>query len=82
MEPPAAREVIVEVFPADGVELEIEGALTTPFVGTLDIEQQYERVITEAVRDELFIPDDTPIVVLIKDDGEIIRRIEQPKRPE
>ncbi|WP_158835567.1 hypothetical protein [Streptomyces sp. NRRL S-350] len=78
----APREVNVEVVPAEGYELEIKGALSCPFVSTDDMEQQYERVITDLVRDELFIPDDAPLVVIVTDESGGLRRIEQPKRPE
>ncbi|WP_371517976.1 hypothetical protein [Kitasatospora sp. NBC_01300] len=81
MEPPAAREVRVEVVPADGYQLEIEGALSDPYVTTDDMNRYYEEVIADSVRRELFIADDVPLVLLVTDEDGELRRIEQSKKP-
>lgn len=75
---PTPREVNVEIVPADGYELEIEGALSIPFVSSEDVDKHHDAVVAECVRAELFIPDDVPLVLVITDpDGEL-RRVEQP----
>ncbi|MEU8517400.1 hypothetical protein AB0C76_38370 [Kitasatospora sp. NPDC048722] len=80
--PKVPREVNVEVVPATGYELEIEGAHVFPFVSEDDMERFPDRVITDLVRDELSLDDDVPLVVIIKDEGGDLRRIEQPRRVE
>ncbi|MFC5668254.1 hypothetical protein ACFP3U_35485 [Kitasatospora misakiensis] len=75
------REIRVEVVPAVGYELEIEGALHIPFVSAADVEEHFEDVIAEAVRRNVFIADDVPLVLLVTDEHQELRRIEQPVRP-
>ncbi|MFF7990308.1 hypothetical protein ACFZDG_11020 [Kitasatospora xanthocidica] len=79
---PTPREVAVEVVPAEGFELEIEGALTAPFVTADDMNRWFERTVADVVRDELFIPDDAPLVLIVTDEHGAVRRIEQAKRTE
>ncbi|MFJ8437280.1 hypothetical protein ACIQ9P_38915 [Kitasatospora sp. NPDC094019] len=78
---PRAREVRVEVVPAVGYELEIEGALHTPFVSAVDVEKHFETAVADAVRRNLFIADDVPLVLLVTDESEELRRIEQAAAP-
>ncbi|WP_406113264.1 hypothetical protein [Kitasatospora purpeofusca] len=78
---PRAREVRVEVVPAVGYELEIEGALTVPFVSAADVEEHFDDVIADVVRRNLFLADDAPLVLLVTDEHEELRRIEQAAAP-
>ncbi|MFJ9771832.1 hypothetical protein ACIRVF_11360 [Kitasatospora sp. NPDC101157] len=78
---PVPREVRVEVVRAEGYELEIEGALSFPFVTEEDMSRHPEEVIAEEVRRELFIPDYVPLVVLVTEDDGELRRIEFPATP-
>ncbi|WP_405004832.1 hypothetical protein OHV13_11525 [Kitasatospora purpeofusca] len=78
---PRPREVPMEVVPAVGYELEIEGALTVPFVSADDIDKHFETAIADSVRRNLFIADDAPLVLLVTDEFEVLQRIEQAAAP-
>ncbi|MFJ7275284.1 hypothetical protein [Kitasatospora sp. NPDC098663] len=80
-DPPVPREVNVNVVPAEGYQLEIAGALSDPHVAADDIDRHFEQVIADAVRRELFIPDDVPLVLIITDSDGDITRAEQPSNP-
>ncbi|MFJ8476006.1 hypothetical protein [Kitasatospora sp. NPDC094011] len=80
-EPPGPREVRVRIVPADGYELEIEDALSHPYVPAADIDTHFDRVIADEVRRELFIPDDTPLVLIITDADGRTTRAEHPPNP-
>ncbi|MGV9271441.1 hypothetical protein ACWDRR_43145 [Kitasatospora sp. NPDC003701] len=78
---PGPREVRVEVVPAVGYELEIEGAKSVPFVGAVDVDEQLAKVVSNCVRRELSLSDDTPLVLFVTDEFEEVRRIEQAAAP-
>ncbi|WP_043472013.1 hypothetical protein [Kitasatospora sp. MBT66] len=78
---PGPREIRVEVVPAVGYELEIEGAESVPFVGAVDVEGRLEKVVADCVRRELSLSDDTPLVLLVTDEFEVLQRIEQAAAP-
>ncbi|MFJ4791922.1 hypothetical protein [Kitasatospora purpeofusca] len=78
---PRVREIRVEVVPAVGYELEIQGALHIPFVSAADIEEHFEDVIAQAVRRNLFLADDEPLVLLVTDEHQELQRIEQAAAP-
>ncbi|MET8702747.1 hypothetical protein ABZW10_28390 [Kitasatospora sp. NPDC004723] len=61
--------------------LDIEGAMSSPFVTEEDMRQHPDTSITDEVRRELFIPDDVPLVVLLTEDDGEPRRIEQSAGP-
>ncbi|MGV9271513.1 hypothetical protein ACWDRR_43505 [Kitasatospora sp. NPDC003701] len=78
---PGPREVRVEVVPAVGYELEIEGARNVPFVAAVDVDEQLAKVVSNCVRRELSLSDDTPLVLLVTDEFEVLQRIEQVAAP-
>lgn len=61
MTDPAPRVVSVELVPATGYELLIDGADTIPFAVADDIEQNRERTVSLWVREILRIPKDVPL---------------------
>lgn len=75
------REVHVRMVPAIGCTVEIRGALHNPFVTEEDLDAHFERVVEDAVRLELFIPDDVPLVILVTEPGGTAHRIECPPMP-
>ncbi|MFF2951390.1 hypothetical protein ACFVVU_08595 [Kitasatospora sp. NPDC057965] len=78
-DPPTPREVNVEVVPAEGYELEIEGVPDCPFVTVDDLDRHFEEVVAEHVRTSLSIPDDVPVVLHTTDsDGETTRTEHRP----
>ncbi|MFJ4666755.1 hypothetical protein [Kitasatospora purpeofusca] len=80
-EPGLPREVRVEVRPFVGYELDIEGAQHDPYVSAVDLEEHFEAAVANSVRRQLRIPDDAPLVLLVTDEFDVLRRIEQAAAP-
>lgn len=59
------RVVNVEVVPADGYVLEIDGTGCNPFITTDDATGHLQEVVAECVREALDIPEGVPLTLNI-----------------